>query len=298
MSVRVQRRATVIGSLCLGLLVLVYLLAVWTAAGQRFEDAVLNGADLSAGSVDGARATDALDWISAPTVLLTAAAVLTIGFLRRKALLGFVGVGVMAASVATAEVVQHSFRRPVLLTHGYRREDQSFPSGHTAVAISVMCAVVLVTPYRLRGVVLLVTSVAAAAIEVSTVTASWHRPSDSLGSDLIVLLFTCLAIALLARLGWTAEPGLSSPPGRAGRGLIAAGYAVVALLAFGVAAVVVARLLAGPAPGTVDSSAYLAGRALALGGSATVALALLGLLRGVDFARSVPAHTTDQEMAW
>lgn len=286
------------GSLCGGLLVLVFVLAVWTPAGQRFEDAVLNGADRTAGSVEGVRATDALDRISAPTVLLAIGVVLAIGFLRRKALLGLVAVGVVAASIVTAEVVQHSFRRPMLLPAGYRREDQSFPSGHTAVAMSVMCALVLVTPYRFRGAVLLLTSIGAGVIEVAAVTASWHRPSDTLGSDLIALLFTCLAVLLLARLGWAAPADPVSAPGRAGRGALATGYAAVAVLAFGVAIVVAARLIAHHADGSVDGPAFLAGRALALGGSATVALTLLGLLRGVDFTPTVSAPTKDRELAW
>jgi membrane-associated phospholipid phosphatase len=294
------------GVLCLGLLVLVFVLAVWTPAGQRFEDAVLNGADRTVGSVEGARATDALDRISAPTVLLAAAVIVAIGFLRRRPLLGFVAVGVVAASIVTAEVVQHSFRRPLLLPAGYRREDQSFPSGHTAVAMSVMCALVLVTPYRFRAVVLLLTSIGAGVIEVAAVTASWHRPSDTLGSDLIALLFTCVALAVLARLGRTTDAAPSTTPGRAGRGLLVAGYATVAVLAFGVATVVAVRLVAsrwhgtldGTLDGSLDGSAFLAGRALALGGSATVALALLGLLRGVDFASAVSDPTKDRELAW
>ncbi len=288
----------VTGSVCAGLLVLVYLLAVWTPVGQRFEDAVLNGADANVGPVEGARATGALDRISAPTILFAVAVVLAIGFLRRKAVLGFVAVGVMTCAVVTVEVMQHTFPRPLLLAHGYRREDHSFPSGHAAVAMSVMSALVLVTPHRFRGAVLLVTSLGAATIEVATVTASWHRPSDTLGSDLIVLLFTCLALVLLARLGWTTGVAPPTTPRRAGRRLLVAGYSVVALLAFGVAAAVAAAALAGRAPGTRDDAAFVAGRALALGGSAMVALALLGLLRGVDLAATASAPTKDRELAW
>jgi hypothetical protein len=271
----------VTGGICAAGLIAVYLLAVWTPAGQRFEDAVLRGAT---GSTDGARATSALDRISAPTLILAIAVVLSIGFLRRKPLLGFLGAGVVVASVATAEVIQRSVQRPILLQHGYRREDQSFPSGHAAVAMSVMCALVMVTPYRFRGVVLLATSVGATAVEVATVSASWHRPSDAVGSDLIVLVYVCVAAAVLARYGWIAEAGAS---GRLARTLLATGYGGVALVALAVAVAAAGH-----------GSAFLAGRALALCGSAAVALALLALLRGVDLSTAVSAPTKDRELAW
>ena len=57
-------------------------------------------------------------------------------------------------------------------------------------------------------------------------------------------------------------------------------------------------VLAGRTPGTPDGAAFVAGRALALGGSAMVALTLLGLLRGVDLAAAASAPTKDRELAW
>lgn len=274
------------GGICAAGLVVVYLLAVWTRTGQRFEDAVLHGAAVAARTADAERAADILDRITVPALALAVAAVLAIGLARRRPLLGLLGAGVVVASVVTAEVMQHTLLRPILLEYGRRREDQSFPSGHAVVAMSVIGALVLVAPYRLRSVALLVTSVWAATVEVATVTASWHRPSDVLGSDLIVLIYTCGAAALLARYGRLGAAHRGTAAGRTAGILLAAGYGAVALVALAVAV--------GAA---VHGSAFLAGRALALCGSAGVVLTLLALLRGVDLS-VVSAPTKGRGLAW
>jgi hypothetical protein len=266
----VWRRALLTGGACAGLLVAVYLLAVWTVAGQRFEDAVLKAAELTVDGTAGVRATDLLDRITVPTTAVAVVVVLVLGLVRRRPLPGFTGATVVVGSVLTSMLIRTSMHRPVLLPHGTRREDQSFPSGHVAVAMSVMCALVLVAPYRFRGAVVFLVSLWAASIEVATVTASWHRPSDTVGGDLIVLLYACAAIAVLARLGWVRAAGLPTPAGRAARGILVGAYGGAAILAMTVAA-------AAPV--------LTAGRAIALCGSTAVALTLLALLRGVDLEK-------------
>ncbi len=275
----VRRRALIIGGLAATLLVAVYVLAVWTSAGQRFEDAVLKAATLAAGSPDGLRAARTLHTITNASLAGAVIAVLAIGLLRRKLVLGFLGAGVIAASVVTVEILQRSVLRPVLLATGNRREDQSFPSGHTAIAMSVMCALVLVAPYRGRGAAVFLTSLWAASVGVAAVTADWHRPSDTIGSDLVVVIYTCTAVAVLAWSGRVSEVTLPTTAGRAARGLLAGVYGVTTLLAFGVAVVV---------RGVVGGPALTAGRAVALFGSAAVALTLLGLLGRVDLSAPPP----------
>ena len=278
----VRRRALTLGGACFAGVAAVYLLAVWTAPGQRFEDAVLRAADLGTGSAGQARALDILDAVTVPSVVAAVILVLLISVLRRRLFLGWLSVGMIAASVATTEVFQHFLHRPVLLAHGDRREDQSFPSGHAAVAMSLMCAVVLVVPYRFRGLVLFLTSLWAAGVGVATLTASWHRPSDTIGAGLIVIGYACAAIAVLARSGRVRQATLWTPVGRALRALLAGAYAAVAVLAFALAVAVVAVALNAPDRGGPGTAMLLAGRSLALSGTAAVAVALLTLLRNVD----------------
>jgi hypothetical protein len=188
----------------------------------------------------------------------------------------------IAASLTTTEVFRRFLERPVLLTHGDRREDQSFPSGHAAVAMSVMCAVVLVVPYRFRGVALFVTSLWAAGVGVATVTASWHRPSDTIGAALIVVGYASAATAVLARSGRVRRAGLRTATGRTLRSLYAVANGAVAVLAFAVAAAIVAVMLHDPGRGHSGGAMLLAGRALALSGTAAAAMTMLALLRQVD----------------
>jgi membrane-associated phospholipid phosphatase len=278
----VWRRALALGGACFAGVAAVYLLAVWTAPGQRFEDAVLRAADLVTGSAEQTRALNTLDAITVPSVVAAVVLVLLISLLRRRPFLGWLSVGMIAAAVVTTEVFQHFLERPVLLAHGDRREDQSFPSGHAAVAMSLMCAVVLVVPYRFRGLVLFLTSLWAASVGVATVTANWHRPSDTIGAGLIVIGYASAAVAVLARSGKVRQTALGTPVGRALRGLLAGAYAAVAALAFAVAAAVVGVVLNASDRGDTGTAMLLAGRSLALSGSAAVAVALLTLLRNVD----------------
>jgi hypothetical protein len=145
-----------------------------------------------------------------------------------------------------------------------------------------MCGLVMVSPYRLRGVVVFLSSIWAASVGVATVTASWHRPSDTIGADLIVVAYACTAVALLARWGRVRETELRTAVRRALRAVLAGAYAGVAGLAFAVAAVAVAIVLTAAAHSATGGFMLLAGRSLALSGSAAVAAALLAVLRRVD----------------
>ena len=275
-----RHRAFVLGGTCFAGLFAVYLLAVRTTPGQRFEDAVLRAAGRVAGSTEQTRALDTLDAITAPSVGAAVVLVLLVATVRRRLVPGLLSVAVIAASIGTAEVIQHFVGRPLLLAHGYRREDQSFPSGHVAVAMSVMCALVMVVPYRFRGLVVVLGSVWAAGVGVATVTAGWHRPSDTVGAGLIAVGYACSAVAVLARWGKVREAVVRTPAGRALRAVLAGTYAVVAVAGIAVAAAVVVQPVSDR--GDPAAALLLAGRSLALSASAAVAVALLVLLRHVD----------------
>src|SRR5947209_13070718 len=139
------------------------------------------------------------------------------------------------------------------------------------------------------GPVAVLTSLWAASIGVATVTASWHRPSDTIGSDLIAVICTCAAVALLARWGRVREAAARTPAGRRLHGLLVGAYATVAVLAFGVAAAILAAVLHDPGRDASGAAMLVAGRGLALSGSAAVAVAILRLLHRVDLGAPSPA---------
>jgi membrane-associated phospholipid phosphatase len=264
------------------MLIAVYALAVFTVPGQRFEDAVLRAADAVAGSTEQADAVDILGVITVPTAVAGVLLVFLVGALRRRFLLATLAVVAMIGAVVTTELIQRYGVRPILLQHGHRRGDQSFPSGHTTVATALMCGLVLVAPYRFRGLTVAVGSLFAASVGVATVTASWHRPSDTIGAGLIVVGYACAAVAVLARRGLVRRAALPTAPGRALRASLATVLAGVAVLSFaGAAVAVVIALQPGHESDSVPAT-LAAGRLLALCAGASAGAALLGLLRRVD----------------
>jgi membrane-associated phospholipid phosphatase len=288
------------------LLAVVYALAVWTAAGQRFEDVILE----SAQGRHSAPVYDVLDAITVWSLAAMVGVVVVIGLARGLPDLAVAAGGVIVCSVVTAEVLRAILTRPLLLAHGYRREDHSFPSGHTAMAVSVMCALVLVVPHRHRSVVAGLSALWAVGVGALTVAASWHRPSDTLGSDLIALIYTCTALAWLThrgrvhpipgdraevRLGpvaWLFGAGaVRRGPGRLGP--VAWLFGMIAVVGGGAAVYYGFRTAQGlwgvwdPAELKLGA-AVTAGRAIALTGGALTALTLLLLLRGLDIRAEFP----------
>jgi membrane-associated phospholipid phosphatase len=273
----VSTRALCVMGACAGLLVLVYIIAARTSTGQRFEDWVLTGVGNTDGGRVGRTATLALTSVNEIGVTAAIVVVLGVGLWRRRPVLALVGAGVVVGSVAVTELVRHIATRPILLDSGYRREDQSFPSGHTAIAMAVMCAVVLVVPYRMRGWTLLLSSVGATGIAVATVSADWHRPSDTLGSDLIVVGCAAAGVLTLAISG-RVRPGERTVPARQRRDSVlpvATGTVVV----LGCAVLIAALYRGAPGSGHV---ALVIGEAISLIGGGSVATAMYVMLRGVD----------------
>jgi membrane-associated phospholipid phosphatase len=269
----IRRWAHMVAIVCAVLLPAVYLLAVWTATGQRLEDGVLAAAARAAGRAE--PASWALD--SAESVLagIAVVAVVLLGLVRRRLFLGVLSAGVVGASILTTELLKRMALRPVLLESGERRDDQSFPSGHTVVATSVMCALVLVTPHLLRGLVALLASVWATSVAVATIAAGWHRPSDTIGSDLIAVIYVSTAIAVLARRGWvnsTASPAVAGRPRLSGIATVAAGCVAW------VAACAVVVNLSGYATVAAGGTQLIVGRLIASLGTAVVTVILLALL--------------------
>jgi membrane-associated phospholipid phosphatase len=287
----VARRAVGIAAACVVLMVAIYLLAVWTKAGQQVEDAVLQAADGTPRDAP----VGALDLLSPWTAAAAFAVVVLAGWRRGGPVLAFAGGGVVVGPVLTAQVLRRwVLPRPALFAPGPRQSwmldavdhqrNQSYPSGHTAMALAVMCALVMVTPHRFRTLVTVVTS-SAIGVGALTVTAGMHRPSDTLGSCCLVLVWVCAALVLLQRrnLVRTVESG----HGRTLGGVFF-GVAAVACLLWGAVAgrLVPGEVAAAPDPQLlVLRDALTAGRAISLAGGLLVASCLLVLVHRVDFQR-------------
>ena len=74
--------------------------------------------------------------------------------------------------------------------------DNSYPSGHTTVGMSVAVAAMLVVPRRLLLPTALGAGLFGSAFGVAVVAAGWHRPSDAVGAFLVVIAVAAACAAL------------------------------------------------------------------------------------------------------
>ena len=135
---------------------------------------------------------------------------------HRRWVLGPCAVGAVLAANLTTQLLKHGIlQKPNLGVQEIA--GNSFPSGHTTAAGSLLLAALLVAPAARRAQVGRWGALLAALVGMTTVLNGWHRPSDAAAALLVVggwgvaaaLLARCLD-AVLARLG--AGPG-STPDG-------------------------------------------------------------------------------------
>src|SRR6478609_2636989 len=130
----VALRAAYAGVAAAAVLVAVYWLAVWTHAGQRFEDGVLSSVASGSTGRQAYVSQLMLSTVRKASLGTAIAVILAFGWFGRRRLVGVLGAGLVVAAAGTTQVLQRVVERPTLLARGYRRDDQSFPSGHTAIA--------------------------------------------------------------------------------------------------------------------------------------------------------------------
>ena len=277
-----MRKAAVTAVASVVLMIAVYLIAVRTEVGQRFENAVWLGAGQTAYQRP-AQATSALNLIGTWSVAAALAVIFVIGLLRRQIVLAVAGVALVGASVGTSELLKSALSRPNLVPGWSNGSGNSFPSGHTTVAMAVMFGLILVAPYRLRGLIAFCSAALATEIGALTIVARWHRPSDTLGADLVVLFWASVIILALEALG-RVQPTNGGPSAR--------GLLTVGPIALGTAVALCGAVLYAAltyyhrvhfAPGwEISHYALYAGCLIALAGSGLATLALLRLLAGRD----------------
>ncbi|MFJ7204983.1 phosphatase PAP2 family protein [Streptomyces sp. NPDC098789] len=260
-------------SVALPLAVAAYLIAVRTSGGQRWENAVLlSGGGGRLGPT--AAVEHALGTLTAGSLGVAVVAVVTVGVIRRRYLLAAVAGGSVVATALAARILKGTLlTRPLLdIGHGAPVHN-SLPSGHSAIAMSVAAAALLVTPAgRWRPLVGGPVLAWAVAMGACTVVAGWHRPSDVVTGNLLALGTAALAVLLLGVAGHVRA---ARPREDGRRRVLVVPLAVLAAVGAG------AALLQAGVPGLV--STYHGGLGLACASGASTGLALLALTRGLSF---------------
>ncbi|MCU1426692.1 MAG: phosphoesterase PA-phosphatase related protein [Actinomycetia bacterium] len=232
----VMRQLVALGFGSAALLVAGYLVGVRTTQGQKLDNAAWLGRHIATHqATHGARVMLATISVSSLAVAIGVLALLAFGRGRPRLAI-VVGIATFGANL-TSEVLKHFvLTRPVLLAHAPIVKN-TYPSGHSTVAMSVAVAAVLVVPHRWRGTVGIVGFTYAAAIGVATVVVGWHRPSDVLGGYAVAIGWGAAAALSLALwrgarrapdvVAARATPRIASLLAATGVGLIIAAFAVL-----------------------------------------------------------------------
>ena len=146
------RRLLVLGAMALVAFLLIYLLAVQTEIGQRADQAAFKGGTQTPQRAQDA-AGDLLRIVSVGGLVISILLLGGVAALRRRPSLIAVPAAVIGATMISVEVLKHLVLQRPLLLAAPEFVSNTYPSGHTAVAISIGLSAVLVSPPRLRSLV-------------------------------------------------------------------------------------------------------------------------------------------------
>jgi membrane-associated phospholipid phosphatase len=278
------RMLLVVAALAVFAFAAVYFAAAHTAWGQRLDATALEGgARVDRPRVEKAT-EDLLTTISIGSVALIGGGIVLVALGRGRFHLA-AGAGlVVAGSDVSAEVLKRVIlTRPDLIGPDPHGLTNTFPSGHTTVAMSLALAAVLVTPRRARGIVAIVGGAYAIGIGEAVLVSGWHRPSDAIGSYLLVAVWATLAAAWLAgsHARLVRKRGSSNAAAPVISPVVAAvGAAALAVSFMGMAVVAIA--LRADRIDTLDlNTAYLAASAAIFGVGVIATTTFVFLLRGL-----------------
>lgn len=237
-----------VAGLCVALFVATYLLAVQTTRGRLLDGSSFRGARQARSSVT-ATVERLLDVVSVSSLAVAIVVVAVIALLRLRRDLALAAIIIILGSNATSQLLKnYVLSRPDLGIYETTPATlNSLPSGHSTVAFSVAIAMVLVLPATLRAMAAGVGVAYASIAGVATLSAGWHRPSDSVAAFLIVAIWAAAAVAVLIARSSKSSENSTALERTDGHRTVARRLAVAAayLLAFGalITGVVVATQL-------------------------------------------------------
>jgi membrane-associated phospholipid phosphatase len=182
----------------------VYVMAVLTETGQSVEDSILSSVDddrlLGSGS--------ALDAISPAALMLLVGLTMLVAFLRRRPGAALQSGALIIGATVTTQVLKQVVPRPDLTGELY---GNSFPSGHTTIAVAALFAVMTAFGRHVRPLVFLIGTAFAAIVAEQTVAYGWHRSSDIVGACAVALFWLAAVRFTASRLAGKARGRLRSP---------------------------------------------------------------------------------------
>ncbi|GAB3923150.1 hypothetical protein GCM10029976_012950 [Kribbella albertanoniae] len=190
--------------------VALYVVAVCTPFGQRFENSMLKGysSDTWIGNQYSIRpppilGEEATFFVGVVLIALAAVA-------RRRRWVAAAGVFVPVATAASAFILnRYVLPRPAIGGAGVELTESSFPSGHVAITAGLVAGAILVAGPLVRRYVAAVGLLWLALIAAAVQNLGWHRASDAIGATLLACIWYAVAARLLPPATQPARLGLA-----------------------------------------------------------------------------------------
>jgi membrane-associated phospholipid phosphatase len=191
-----RRQYLLTSAACAALAGVVYLAVIHLALAQRVDLRVLEDAMAHQNAQRASLATDLVGMFDpVPFSILAGALVLgAVAAGRRRA--GLAAAVLLAGANVTTELLKPllAVQRPYPADH--YMDAAAWPSGHTTAVVSLLLALVIVLPARLRAPAALLGGAIALVALGSIVLLGWHYPSDVLGGVLVASAWAAAAVAL------------------------------------------------------------------------------------------------------
>ena len=259
-----RRKALLIAAAALVVGALSYLLAVRTGLGQRAEQSVLGG------STYDTTASWLLRYVNTITAGIALVLIGALAWRCRGLARAVWGTLFAVAAVVASQLLKHELlERPAFDDF---QLDNTFPSGHMTVYGVVVAGLIWAVPPRIRGVIAVGGAALLGTVAWQLLAYGWHRPSDLLGAQALVVF--AFALAAATRLPWRRQTPDRTPA--------TPGYKLfTALLTFSGFILVLGGVVLVLFAGRMDSEVMLIGGSeIALVGSSTLATrALITLAR-------------------
>lgn len=161
---------------------------VWTHLGQRADER----SRWSIALPDETRAAvmDWLDLVSVPFVAVGMIAAVVLALVQGRVRRAAAAALLVAGANVTTQVLKAGIPRPF---YGIG-SDNSLPSGHTTVLVSLSLAAILVLPRPLRAPAVFLASAVGTFTGAAVVVERWHRPSDVVAAFGVCGLWAGLAL--------------------------------------------------------------------------------------------------------
>jgi membrane-associated phospholipid phosphatase len=239
---RVRLVAATLGTavVCAAALTFLVRFTLFSPRGQQLDLDAMDSVDGSSDAM--VTLLDGLGTVTIGTAALGLGLCVAMALSRRRIAHALGAVLIVGGANVTTQLLKRELIDRPDLDVGYAM-DNSLPSGHTTVVLSLVVAALLVAPHGLRLALASAGALIVTVTGASTVVADWHRPSDVLAALLVVPIWAAVVVLVL---GWSSPPDEPHEHSR--------WHGIVALVGAGLAGVVLLGVGVRPDEGWADLS--------------------------------------------